>query len=902
MSKIRAGEVSYRDVLGQEGPLSMPQQAALDSFTAFARFSEQAVRDVFKVTATRAKRPDFFYRDMAQFLQNADGSIDENLATAVSFGMFSWVNENATQLRNSDEAINAILLRDLDAEVSDLERGALGNLGTRESGVASQLGGRIVQALGLRPTQDATDAELSKLEASIGTRALGAMANLGLITREQISDVKLQALMKTGEPGNKNMPHTFVRIKASEVNGKMTADPLVARIRERNVGSQSVLARVFSVEASGVEPSYQPVPFDQKFAKRTKQDVPKVLAETLEKEGAKAHRVRENMWHIWGRLSVDTLASIGGAVDVTDTPTHVENMEGRRAKSDGIRQQVENFDTFVKTMIADVTTNGLEQDLFFGRSVWKPQHVGLTANVINPQTSKVHRHMMAMTGWGATVSFDDPASMANYQLRILEAFGVKTEADLTTNVLAGYDAKVSDPAIQAGVDALVDILRDNDVPTNEAAILAAVAAGGENFHSFDALVALAEEKIARQDGRPGFDTQMMGEVDGLTNGPMLSLAMLGAKGWETMVQGGFYPQDSQYTQFNQYKADGGLDLYETNIAASVARLQGANRAKLDALQVITGQLATDEGKVTKKGRNAIKKPLTALMFGSNPKTAVEGMADGFIESIYTKMEGAAANRSQAEMVEIVNAVNALIPNKRLHLDTGLGYDVVLNTRLSDAQKSAIKETFYELLGKPTEDALADTYATFIARRNVINQTAQTAFHVYNAVRDGVIEHVTANSDTVPRNVGGEAIRTLTRAQQDEVNAVLRDMAPILQTAMSQASNQHEAGMYMAKSLRVMDSSKPFESEVAFGTAVETVGADGQLKGIGSSRVSAASRGDVDPGVMPFITSIHSMDSSIASTVYGQMTALNVHDALGVDLNNMEKVGQELNKATFDNLL
>lgn len=903
MSKVMAGEVSYSDVLAQEGPLTMPQQAALDSFTSFARFAEQAVRDVFKVTETRAKRPDFFYRDMAQFLQGADGTLDENLVTAVSYGMFSWINENATQLRNSDEGINAILLRDFDAEISPVERAALANLGTRESVVASQLGGRIMQALGLRPTKDATNAEMSKLEATIGARALGAMSNLGLITREQLSDVKLQALMKSGEPGNKNMPHTFVRVKANEVDGKMVADPKVARIRERNTGSQSVVSKVFGVEAAGVEPSYQPVPFEQQFAKRTRQDVPKVLAETLEKEGAKAHKLRQNMWHVWGRLSKQALYAMGGAVETSDVPTHIENLAGLNAKSDGIRAQVDNLDSFIKTMVADVTTEGLEQSLYFGRSVWKPQRVGLSTNVINPQTSKVHRHMLAMEGWGATVNFDNPAQLANYQLRILEAFGVKTEADLTSNVLAGYAAKVTDnAAIQAGVDALVDVLRDNSVPTDEAAILAAVKEGGENFHSFDALVALAEEKIARQYNATGFTTQMMGEVDGLTNGPMLSIAMLGAKGWETLIQGGFMPLDSTYTQFNEYKAAGGLDLYESNIAAAVSRLQGANRAALDALQVITGQLATDEGKVTKKGRNAIKKPLTALMFGSNPTTAVEGMADGFIDSIYSKMEGAAANKSQAEMTEILRALNVLILNKKLKLSETMSYDEALNTRLSEGQKEELKKSFYELLGAPTEAALGDTYATFIARRNVINQTAQLAFNVYNAVRDGVTEHVTAGSVNVPRNVGGEAIRTLTRAQQDQVDAILKDMAPILQTAMSQASEQHTAGMYMAKSQRRMDSTAPFESEVAFGAPVETIAMDGNMKGIGSSKISSATVGDIDPGVMPFITSIHSMDSSIASTVYGSMEALNVHDALGVDLDNMEKVGQELNKATFNNLM
>lgn len=901
-SAVKAGEVRAQDFIDQEGDLTAPQTQALNAFFNFAQFSAQAIRDQFKVTATRAKRPDFFYRDMAQFLQNADGQIDENVATAVSYGMFSWANENATQLRNSDEGINAILLKELDTEVSSLAYKELSLIGTRESVVASQLGGRTVQAMGLRPNQQGTNAELSKLEASIGARAIAAMVKLGIVERVQLSDVKLQALMNSGEPGNSRMNHTFVRVKSQEVEGKREPAPIVKRIRERSTGSQSVVAKMMSVEAAGVEPSYTPVSFDQTYAKRTSQAIPAGLAATLEAEGKKAHVVRQNMWHVWGRLSKQALYEMGGVVSVTDSPTHVENIASRQAKNDGLIQQIENFDAFINTMAADTSTAGLEQAMYFGRSVWKPQRVGLTANVVNPQTSKIHRHMLSMQGWNATVELADAASMNNFKLRVLEAFGKKTEATNTPVVLAGYDAVVGKPEIQVGIDALVEVLRDTGT-TNEEAIVAAVKAGGENFHSFDALVALAEQRIAEQDGKPSFQTAMMGEVDGVTNGPMLSLLMLGAKGFETMNQGGFFELDSPYSQFNDFHAvDGNLDLYESNIAGALNRLQGRNVNMLNAMQTITGQLQTAEGNVTSKGRNIIKKPLTALMFGSNPKTAVEGMADGFIEAIYSRIEDAAANRDNAAIEALFTAVNTLTKSPKAALDTKMGFERALETKLTESQQIALKKSFYELLGEPTEKALADNYATFIARRNVINQTAQLSFDLYNAVREGVTEFVEGTSAEVARNNAGEAIRTLTKEQLTQVDALMGDMAPILQTAMSQASGQREAGMYMAKSQRKLDSSLPYEQEVAFGDMVNTIAPDGQMMGIGSSKVSSTRTEDIDPGVMPFITSIHSSDSAIASAVYGQMEALNVHDALGVDLNNVAKVGQELNKATFNTLM
>lgn len=902
VSAVKAGEVRAQDFIDQEGALTAPQTQALNAFFEFAQDSAQAIRAQFKVTAARAKRPDFFYRDMAQFLQNADGQIDENVATAVSYGMFSWANENATQLVNSPESINAILLKDLDDDVSPLAYKELSLIGTRESVVASQLGGRIVQAMGLRTNQQATNAELSKLESSIGTRALGAMVKLGIVERVLLPDVKLQALMNSGEKGNPRMNHVFYRVMAEEVEGKREAAPIVKRIRERNVGSQSVVSKLMSVEAAGVEPSYTPVKFDQAFAKRTGQAVPKGLATILNKEGAKAHGVRQNMWHAWGRISMQGLFEMGGVVSVTDSPTHVENIASRQAKNDGLIQQIENFDAFVKAMIADTSTNGLDQELFFGRSVWKPQRVGLTANVVNPQTSKIHRHMLAMQSWNTTIDLADAASVNNFKLRVLEAFGKKTEATNTPVVLAGYDAVVSNPAIQAGIDALVEVLRDTG-NTNEEAIVAAVKAGGENFHSFDALVALAEQRIAEQDGKTTFETSMMGEVDGVTNGPMLSLLMLGAKGFETMNQGGFFELDSPYTQFNDYHAeDGNLDLYESNIAAALNRLQGRNVNMLNAMQAITGQLQTAEGNVTSKGRNIIKKPLTALMFGSNPKTAVEGMADGFVEAIYSRIEDAAANRDNAAIDALFTAVNTLTRSPKAALDTKMGYERALETKLTDPQQNALKKSFYELLGEPTEKALADNYATFIARRNVINQTAQLSFDIFNAVRDGVTEYVEGSSADVVRNNAGEAIRTLTKEQQTQVDELMGDMAPILQTAMSQAANQREAGMYMAKSQRRLDSSLPYEQEVAFGDTVNTIAPDGQLMGIGSSKVSSTRTEDIDPGVMPFITSIHSTDSNISHTAIGDNDVLNVHDAHGVGLNDVATAGQRLNEATFKTML
>lgn len=894
MSKVRSGEVKLSQFLSQKEELSPNQRTAVNRFFGFQRGFDEFVKQGF----TRQRQADFRFQDYSQFLINEDGTVDENARTAIALGSFTWIAENVNSVFNTQEGINLILGRDAADEISSDAYNVLGQIGTREAVVASQLGGRIIQALGIRPRPEAAANEIARLESALGIQAIGAMVRAGLVRRTEISDATMQRLRASDEQPTKAV-HTFINLTTTEQDGRVRANSTAQQIREGTTGSQSVLNKLFSVEAAGTEPSYTPVKFDQAFAKRTQQEVPRVLAETLNKEGAKAHRVRQDMHQVWGNLSNQARYAIAGVVN--EAPTHVENLASRQAKNEGLMAQVDNYTAFVDKMIADPTTDGIDQALYFGRSVWKPQRVGLDTNVINPQTSKVHRHMLAMDGWESTVDMNDQNQMDNFKLRILEAFDKKTETKATALVLKDYDALVNDPVIQAGVQVLATTLRGEADLTqnNEQAIVDAVAKAGNNFHSLDGLVSLAHMANAT-DGK--FTTTFMGEVDGLTNGPMLSLLMLGAKDMSVMNQGGFFSLSDQYEQFNDYKGDGNQDLYESSIKGALARLDVADSARLDALQVITGQLLTDEGNVSSKGRNVVKKPFTAMMFGSNTATAVQDMAQGFIDSIYSKMEDAAASNDNEAMTKVLTAVNQLMDAK---LDARMGIETAMQTKLTSAQQSQLKASFFELLGQHVQSSLEDNYGVFIERRNVVNQSAQLAFRLYNAVYDAKVAKAEATSPNIARRTtrtgDTQTLRTLTNAELTAVRNSLKHMEPVLMTAMAAKSNQLDAGMHMSKTKRELDSSLPFSSEVYFGNEVETFDENGKSYSRKQTDVSGLRILAIDPGVAPFITAVHSTDSAIASQVYGQMNALNVHDALGVGLHQVEEVGQKLNQATYENM-
>lgn len=898
MTQLRAGEVKLTDFVKTEGPLTPAQTRAVSAFGKFQRWSEQFITAGFKKNpGTGTER--FRFKDYAQFFINEDGSLDENVKTAVSVSMFNWANDNATKLVNEAAGINTILGKDKDADVSDDAFDKLANIGIREAAVAAAVGADVVAALGLKADPNAPANELARMTSSLGEQVIGALVRAKMAERVQISDFELQKLMNSGVAGNPKGKHTFIRVLTRREDGKLKANAQVAGVRESNVGAQSIIAKLFGSETGAVEPSYTPLDFTQAKAKRTNQDVPPVLAERLNKETKKPHTVRQDVWHVWNNVSGDFLYKVGGLVDINDTPTHAEKLASRIAKNDGLVAQVDNARAFISTMEAE---KGLEQPLYFDRSVWKPQRVGLTATVLNPQTSKAARSILSMEGWETNLDLNNGQMMDGFKLRILEAFDVKTENGKTIDVLAGYDKVVNKPEIVAAVNQLAAILRDEHTGVDEEVLLAGVKTGGAGYHSLDGLIALATMQNAQAKGETKVKVTLTAEVDGVTNGPMLSLLMLGAKGFDVMSQGGFLPVTENYTQLNDYKADGNLDLYQSTIAGALQLLPSGDQ-RLAALQVITGTLQDEvSGAVTSKGRNIIKKPLTAMMFGSGTETATLDMADGFVDTVYTNIENLAAAKDEAGLVKLLTAVNTTIGKAGLGVNTGMGLDQALQFKMSAPQKAALKDKFMELLGKPVETALQANYELFLNRRDTVNQTAQLAFDLYNAAKEAVTESVIANSPDVARDGKGNALTTLTGEQQREVDQRLKAMEPILQTAMSLESNKLSSGMHMSKTKRELDASQQYGSEVYLGGSVPTIQPDGSVATPQRADVSGMRTMQISPGVAPFITGIHSFDSGVASGAYTKLNAVNVHDALIVEMLQAALVGKYLNQQTFDQMV
>jgi len=880
-------------------------------------------------------KPEFFYTDLMQFLisESPDGKLDleENVKTAMIYAAFSWIAENATRpAANTDEEINRILGREEDHPVEEHERRALQYAGTRLNVVSNALGQRAIQALGLKLAKDAPLDLMPRLESAFGAHIFKMLMDQGILVRTTVSAADMAALTGNSSTSEK-ADHYFLSLAR---NADLKLSDKADEIFKASMGTQGLLDKLFGVEAGLKEPSQKPIPFTQAKTRNTDQNVPSKLAEIIEHENAGASYVRQDMFDLVFQLDEDIALQIAGAKTVDPAETHLVNRASNEAKNDGLRRELDRFKAYVAGLVAQ--DGDLGQPLYFEHSVWKQQRVGIATNVVNPQTSKIHRHMLFRKTWESKVARYEPAQMENFHLRVAEGLGIKTDKQSNERSLEAFNKKVQDPKIQAAVAVLQKRLAGKDLSQiDQETLLAGVQYGGENMHSLDALMALAHE--ASNPESDTFTVQMMGEVDGVTNGPMLSHLLMGAANsvedlFGLLNRGGFYEQGNEHNQYNLWReAAGHFDLYETTaghmledvqklIASGIISRQGKVIMSPGQVGLVTsaiyrfsGMLDEKNQRVKSKERNIIKTPLTAMVFGSSVGAAVESMANKFIDSIYGGIEDVAKSEDPAKKAKLITDLNLLLSQARAPmLSANMTMAQLMEHEFKSEQLDGLKDTFKKTVGAAVKSTMETDFAPYIAQRQQFNLAAQTSFELYNAVytglRDEMIAELIASGEITANPKTGEPLHDMTAAQENELRKRLSKMAPVMHTLMSKDSGSLKAGLYISKSSRKLAESKkvevngkeitratPYEGVVKFGTGFPDNGAK-------SVKTRAYVKAETGPGVAMAPMSTHSTDSAISHSKITETEALNIHDAWGLGLANFQKGAQLLNQATWEAML
>lgn len=880
---------------------------------------------------TQAELEEYRFQDPIQYflLTSEAADVEENLKTAIAVAAYSYVAENAKTPQIKDrEAVKGIFgLSEYDV-IGDALVKVVSQLGTPSKVAINSMGQRVSQALGLSPTEIATQDFLPRLESDFGAHVLKLLVDTQVIEQNAVEAKVITEGLKTYhktnpstvEQGHMNFIR-MVRSPAEKVQDRKL-NILAETISDKAKNTSGVLGKLFGVEAQTSEPSWEEIPFTQKTTDNTDQGIPPALAKSIAHENATPFKVNVKVWDLMQVMDKEDFLKLAGLIDVDSGNLHWTNKLAAEAKNDALRREYEVAMDYISRLEMGEQNGGsplkLDQPIFLNHSVWKQQRVGIEGP-LNPQASKLHRWLLTRDAWSTEVSVDAKGNsefLDSFKLRVMEGLGVKTDKQSNEKSLGGFeeifninstDEKTRNKAtlLQAAIDGV------NTGDTQ--AIIAGVAEGGEKMHSLDVIMAMAAYQRAKEDGAYSFKVNMMGEVDGVTNGPMLSHLALGASSPAGMMarlnKGGFFQLDNKYQNYNVWRGEPNRqDLYEATIAVAIRRVQESSSTEnFAALQKITGQLHEEGKGVLKAGRNIIKTPLTAMLFGSTVSGAIDSMFGGFMEKAYEGFETIAKMNDETKQAvalkDYIDNLNGLLKQSGaplIPMKKQGEFDYYLSEfEFSRVQESALEVVFKDTLGVAVEATMKSEFGDFLAVRDTINDTANAAFGLYDAAYQGIRQDVIAElvkSGDIAANAVGNEFHDLTEKQEALIDKRIKALNPTVHTYMSkQGSTSAKSGLHISKSARKLSQEGMYQSEVHFGTGFPDTGAL-------STNVSAYQRILTTPGVGMLPMMIHSLDSAISHLALMGRSVLNVHDAHGTGLNEFTKTAQALNAATWKVLL
>jgi hypothetical protein len=931
LTALKNGTVSAADFLADKARAT-EHSKAIDFFLDYA----QEVQDMIQknLPARRdVKYDEHRHEDLMLYLLTTDANgatdVDENIKTAISYAAYKWAIDAAgTPFRLKKQQINSILGREKGAWVSRLAYDTLGTAGAYQHLIVDSLGGSVMDALGLKAKSNAPQELTAKLRMAFGSHALKLLEDTGLATRtevagdvirtmreEGLSDKQISKLGKT----TTNTLHYFFAL-ARDKEGNYAEN--VQSIVDANKGSQDVLGKIFKVESGVTLPSLEPITTVQATTAGTSMAVPKEQQAVILINQARPWAVRQDTMKLLDGFTEDEVLAMAGVVKNEKSTTHVNNRKAVDAKNDSLRREYANFNEYVGEYLA-TSTAGLGTPFYLPYSVWKQQRVGIASTAINPQTSKIHRFLVGSPEWTTEINTSDDTLMTGFFLRVVEGFGVKTERADNTVSVENIQATVAEPVYAQAIDALHKQMVKKEALTadEKASIMTAVAKGGKKMHSLDALIGLAYHKEAVDSGSGTFTVQMMGEVDGVSNGTMFNHVLLGAARNAADLntisnKGGFYEEGHTHSEYNQWRGTAGnLDIYETTTKLVIQQIstllkqqptadQQQTNAELLSIWAIGGELFNAEtGDVTKEGRSLVKDAMNPLAFGSSIESIGESMSATFLESVYAGFEKMAKQKtpvSQETLDAYVGHLNTLIGTQTKHIPVGLSLQAYMDASLSSKAENAIRATFAGTVGEATSSVFKEEFSVFLSRRDSLNKTAQATFDLYEAIYSGeraaYIEQLIADGGLEAMGPNGR-MGDLSKKQEAELAKKVKDIAPVLRTAMSSGdSDSRKAGLFMTKSKNKQSKDSAYSNRTGFGTPMQNKNKSKslELNGFASQQES--------PGVAMGSAMTHSTDSAIMIRTQAENAVLGIHDAVGGGVGGLQKAAQSLNQNTWNTLL
>jgi len=501
----------------------------------------------------------------------------------------------------------------------------------------------------------------------------------------------------------------------------------------------------------------------------------------------------------------------------------------------------------------------------------------------------------------------DRNALLQFKAAVVEPLGFSVDKRELSDAAKFFDdllngTNKNSATILSAVDIIKNIINTQDVDTaqaiardsslsqaDSATLLEAIAIGGEKAHTLNALVALAKYTPDK-----AFNTSITREVDGITNGVAIGLLQLAAaKDWagmrDLMSASGVFSNIADATYGKWKNNSGHKDNYE-QIAAVMVPLKNTFLSNLqnnkitdivqefiDANGTVESAKALDsfsnpleiDGVIQKEARNLVKYPLMTTSYGSAMMTVMNNVSLYIMDQTYNAIEDLATYPDalpevKAQIESIVGPIDLTLSNYQ-------------QFKFNNRQKQQFLDQANAYYGDAMRQAIEKNFSSFMDRRTEVNNALNTIYSIF--------EYKYNNQVNAESKAQGSPI---SNERRQAISLELAEFMPAFKHYLSSDDVTTELMVANEKATGVYDDDN-YKATTYFNRGSEST----------SLPQNMTTRGTipqwVPPGVGGFIKAIHSTDFGIMSEAIDGFTVGNVHDAILVNLYDVQDASMALNK-------
>lgn len=775
---------------------------------------------------------------------------------AMTAGMLQWFVRNASETTfNDDRTIMDILGLDNKTKPTVEQTDLLRDVGTDRQNVIDDLSREVFGILGINADRNTPVSIRDAVSKGLATEVLNVMINSNLVQETVVKNFDL-ASVGSAKVNSSNMKNSRVFIRMN------TESEAANRLVELMQDSNDLLGQLTNPqrERAGAYFGTPPKGQSTKVKNGGGQDIPKKMLAARNKASNQPHYINMGLHDLMmNKLGTEWIGRmLGMQSEENANEPHLKSIQGSNRT---IERDINNLEKGL-IRIANAGMDLATTRIYFGYNVISNFRMMLNSGDFNPQSAKLHRELVTVAP--STIELNNPQHGAFLDYAIAQGLGISVDKMSSESAREELSKAINTGLFRDAINILKAVENTDDISeADQETLLNAVNAGKEKTKTLHALYAQAQYELAVENGQTSFQTHVMLELDGVTNGPFNSIVQLGLKNvnqdlLDKLQKGGLFYGESDRLYNDTAEDPGFLDLYKTAAAGTqqyinnmmdsfraipnriaamkgksrqeqqketrnIERLRNQMRVTLAASKLI-GDVNIVEGEQVehpiKIGRGLLKNPVTVTVYSGganaiNRKIAM-GIVTGYYEAITEAVRAVDAATSEderqaaiAHITDLTNTTNELTTAQvyrngawqQIGEPINLGQDVT-QFKFSGEQIEAITQNIKIGIGAAVNQSIANEFGTVINRGRLMVYGAALMHEVF---MDKWTKEVTRLEKELRDSGKLSKYESLSQSQYDDIKNYLIASMPIFNswfTANNLDVNQLNEGILLSEESRL----------------------------------------------------------------------------------------------------